>query len=1139
MRLALRSLFFLFVLAGLLISAPLLYGQATTGSITGHITDPSHAVVPGVAVTAQNEQTGIVYKGESDNLGTYVILALPPGSYTVSTSKSGFSTATAKQVGLVIDQKQLLNFELKVGADTTEVSVTAAATMLQTQTTETGTVIHPQDVLDLPLLGRNFMELTQLSPGVISGSGNTNSFNFGINGGREYANSVQIDGVESTTNRTQDITVTPSVDSVEEFKVSTSAYAAEFGRSAGGMVSVQTRGGTNQFHGTAYEFFRPNFMAAENYAFPGQTGVKSNLKQHNYGGTLGGPIIHDKTFFFISYEGVTNSQALDYLYGTQPFNQIKVLPDGSVDLSGLVDPLTGHQIPIFDPVVTIGCYGGCASQFPGNIIPANRVSQAGLSTLMNFFPQPNRPGIDFGWYKNFQVHSPRNFDQKNADARLDHNFSDKDRLSFVFHYTDSDEFDTDPYWGHTVVQGGGDGDQGNHVVAGAQEYSVTETHIFSPRFLNEARFGYTRYRQNQYSLLNGQNLATRYGVGNIQLQNFPATNGYPWIYMGTTGNFIGGSTYKPYIVEDNNFQISDNVTLSQVGKHDFKFGGDFRRLKSHPSFSLFPTGNFYYGAFGFSMTSDWTFATHDPGAFAPNGGNDIADLLLGLPLSVQMGLQLTDPHTRSWEMHFYGQDTYRISPRFTLNYGLRYEFQAPFTEAHNDMANYDPATDSFLLASVGGHSAALVNSRKNNFGPRVGFAYQVNPKTVLRAGYGFFYSPENDAREDILTKNYPYASQVVYKQNPYAGACAAPSPCDGIYFYQFDQGIPRSTSIPVGSGQTSIPTSTITNGNLITSYYVIPTLKTGYTQNYNLTLQQELGSNFTVEAGYVGSVSHDLSYKVGNINRVDPVTGNPAITPNLGIINGLFNSGYAFYNSFQTKVTKRVSHNLNFLASYTYSRNVDNGPAPWNLGVNNDNPQDPYNLKGEIASADNDVRHNFVFSGLYRLPFGKGQAFFGNWGRVPEAVFGGWQINSIFIAHTGTPVNVIRNSNNAGYEGLRPDLVGDPTIPRDQRTLLHYFNTAAFSTARFDCGTCDPLAVGNAGRNLVVGPGYVNVDFSIFKEFAFTERFRLQTRLEAFNAFNTPHFSNPGGDMGNQSTFGQITNAGAMRVFQIAGKIIF
>jgi hypothetical protein len=1142
------------------------WSQATTGSIVGRVTDPSQAVVPGVSIEAKNDQTGVSYKSQSDALGNYVIHALPPGSYTVTATKQGFSAAEARQVLLAIDQKQLLNFELKVGAAQMEVTVTAAPTLLQTQSVETGNVVHTEDVLDLPLLGRNFLDLTALTPGVSAVGGSINAFNFGINGGREYANSIQIDGVEATTNRTQDITVTPSVDSVQEFKVSTSAYSAEFGRSAGGAVSIQTKAGTNSFHGTAYEFFRPNFTAAKDYSFSGDHIPASILKQHNYGGTFNGPIIKNKTFFFASYEQTHQTNAYDYVFFTQPKNQVSFLPDGSADLSKLIDPFTGTQIPIYDPAVMLNCYGFCPQQFSGNIIPANRLSPAGVKIYNDFLPSPNLPGTDNGWFNNFQVHSPVSFDGHNADARLDQNFSDKDRLTVSFHYSDSNQLVTDPYWGHTVVPGAGDADQGNHETQGGQEYSISETHMFSPRLLNEARLGYTRYSQNQYSLLNGHDWSTQYGVGNVAVPGFQATDGFPWVFMGI-GNLFGGSTYKPFIIRDNNYQISDNLILSR-SRHELKFGGDFRRLTSNPNFSLFPTDFFFFAGPYAAMTSDWSYSSplDNYSALYGTGGNDIADLLMGLPLDVQRGLQLTNPHTRSWEMSFYAQDSYKITPRITLNYGLRYEYQAPYTEQHNNMSNYDPASDSLLLAGRGSNSSGLIASRWTNFAPRLGVAYQVNPKMVLRAGYGFFYSPENDGREDILTKNFPFAIQETFNTGGtgtmYNGPCYAQNPMppcvapDNTFYYQIDSGFPRSTTIQIPTGASSIPTASISNaegqpvGQLETTYYVNPHLKTGYTQNYNFTIEQELGSNFALEVGWVGSVSHDLSYQVGNINRLN-YTVNPAvpfITPHLGQIIALYNSGFGTYNSIQTKLTKRVSHNLNFQASYTYGHSIDNGPAPFNLGhINNDNPQDPRNLKAEIASSDNDIRHNFVFSGVYRLPFGRGQAFFSNWGHAKELILGGWQLNSLFNAQTGTPVNVVRSNNgDKFYSGLRPDLVGDPTLPRSQRTLNQYFNTAAFDVSRFNCSTPpDPQGCqyfpGTAGRNLINGPGYVNLNLSLFKEFSITERAKLQTRFETFNTLNTPHFQNPNGDMSNPLTFGTIPHQtrNNMRIIQLAAKVIF
>ncbi len=1136
----------------LLVSAAV--AQSTTGSVYGQITDQSGAVVVGARVTALNSATGVSYPGRSDTVGNYTVFNLLPGVYDVTVEQDGFESTVIKNVRIVIDQKQLLNFRLKVGAVAAVATVTAAPTMLQTQSAETGDVIQSHDILNLPLQGRNFYSLTGLAAGVTSGAGNTNTFNFAMNGQREYANSIQIDGVESTSNRTQDITATPSVDAVEEFKVATSSFSAEFGSSAGGEVSIQTKSGSNQWHGDAYEFFRPNFTAAKDYGIYGNYIPPSILKQHNYGGTLGGPIVKNKTFFFVSYEGVHQSSAANYIDSVPPINQIKVLPDGSVDLSGLIDPLAGQNgvpagqvIPIFDPQVSFQNYGGFAQQFPGNVIPASEVSTAGLNTLLHFFPKPNVTGSDNGWFKNYLVSAPDKTISKVADARLDQNFSDNDRLSVVFHYNYGTIYDAGPYGNNATVPNAGDNDFGNNQESGAQEYAVSEIHLFSTRFFNEARFGYTNYYLNQYPLLQGQNLANQYGMANVSVPGFPATYSYPYVQL-YSGYFTGGSSYKPFYIRDRNWQLSDSVTLSGVGKHEFKFGGDFRRLNSYPNFSLFPTGYQYYGAYFSPSTSDPTFGYFNPYAWFPNGGSDISDLLVGVPFVTDVGLQLTNPHTRSWEMHFFGTDTYRVTPRLTLTYGLRYEFQAPYTEANNQAANYDPKTDSMLLAGRGGNSAGLMNSRWNNFAPRVGFAFQVTPKTVLRGGYGLFYSPENDAREDILTKNYPFAELSSYENYYYLGPCQVTTQnpvCNGTYNYQLDQGIPRNTTVAIPSGASSIPTASIPQGALLTSYYVNPTMKTGYAEQYNLALQRELGSNFTLEAAFVGMKSHHLSYEIGDVN-FDLATGSDGLlTPNLGKIQALTDLGWSEYDSLQVKLTKRVSKNLNFLANYTYSHNIDNGPSPFNLGQNSDYPQNPYDLNAEVASADNDVRHNFVFSGLYQLPIGRGQKFFANWGRVEQFMLGGWQLNGILALHTGNPVNVVRGAALNTCPGVRPDLVGDPngtpppapngSGPAAAPDRGYYaFNVAAFSVPSTLTG-CTP---GTAARNMITGPGFASADASIFKEFGIKEDIKLQARFEVFNITNTPHFGNPDGVI-TDGTFGQLTRAGQMRVVQLAAKLIF
>ena len=598
--------------------------QATTGLIIGQITDSTDAVIPGAVIIAKDEDKGVTFTGRSDSGGNYVILNVTPGTYTVKVSHKGFGNSEASHATLVIDQKLLLNFHLAPGTLTTTVEVTDKPTLLQTQSAEVGTVIGGDDITSLPLLSRNFYDLTTLVPGVAQVGGSINSFALSVSGQREFGNSILLDGVESTTNRTQDVTITPSVDSVQEFKVITSSYDAEYGNAAGGVVQVQTKAGSNKFHGVAYEFFRPNFTTAKPYSFGG-TEPSPSLKQHNFGGTIGGPIFKDRSFFFASYEGSRQNNAYTYLDSTIPFGLIKTQPDGSVDLSGLVDPnaglassycnnktcpAAGTVDPIFDPAVSYACYGGYTGcepkQFSGNIIPAAEVSKAGLNTLLNFFPKPNIPGIRNGWFSNYAVDSPVTANSNQVDSRFDQVITQADRLYAIYHWGANNSLVTDPYHGGTVVPGAGDADQANNQDSGAQSISITEDHSFGTTKLNEFRFGYTRYYLNQYSLLNGTDYSAKYGVGNITVPGFSATVGFPYMFLAD-GYLSGGSTYKPYHVLDSNSQFTDYFTLSSISGHTFKFGGDFRMLNSHPNFSLFPTGFQYYSSFGTAETSDPTY----------------------------------------------------------------------------------------------------------------------------------------------------------------------------------------------------------------------------------------------------------------------------------------------------------------------------------------------------------------------------------------------------------------------------------------------------------------------------------------------------------------------------------------------------
>jgi len=1053
------------ILISLLAANPL-GAQATAGSIVGHVIDQAKGAVSGAAIQARNEATGLTASGQTDSKGDYWLPALPPGTYLLTVSKPEVGKASKSGIILTIDQKLRVDAQLLPTLHY-ETLVSAQAQTLQTRSAETGEVIEARQIVDLPLLGRSFLDLTRLTSGVVNGSGG-NTLNLAVNGQREFANSVLVDGVEVTSNRNNDTTIRPSVDSVEEFKVLASAYAAEYGRASGAVVAVQTKSGTNQPHGDLYEFFRPNTTAARSF-FATES---SPLKQHNFGGTVGAAVRKDKTFFFASYEGVRQRNAFSFLDSVPPSGQIRY-PNGSVDLSGLKDPLTGKQIPIFDPYFFAGNY--YASPFPGNVIPANRVSAAGRAVMQNFFPAPDRAGVLNGWFSNFNSRQAYTYDADTVGGRLDQTISEKDRLSAVYHYGSFASTTGDRFAGAIPVAGGGDADYGDRDNARDQALSLSETHLFSNRWLNDFRFGYTRYRLDQLSLLNGRDLAAQFGAGNVNLPGHPQTSGFPDIYLGF-GAQTGGSTYKPLNFLDRNYQVSDGVA-TRAGRHELKAGGQYRRLNSAPFFSLFPTGFQYYGGPGLSLTGDPNYGFYDASAFYYNGGSDIADLLLGLPYSVNLGLQMTSPHTRSWEGSFYAQDTWQVARTLALSFGVRYEYFAPWTEEANQLSNFDLGTRQL-------RTGAWAAGDRNNFAPRFGVAWSATPRTILRAGWGVFYTPENDAREDVLTKNYPFAVQQTAFNNLYGGMPFA---------YTLDTGVARTPPAA------NVPQNV---------FFVDPGMRTAYSQLFNVTLQRELAAGVTAEGGYVGSLSRKLPYAIGNLNR------GSRITPAYGQIQGLFSEGSANYNSLQLKASRRFSRGLSLLAAYTFAKNIDNGPAPFNLGHNlnaHNQPQDPFLLNLERAVADDDVRHTLVASGVWQM-------------------FHGWQLNGILTARSGLPVNVVRNPQDTGYEGLRPNVVRDPTLDESQQTLARYFDTTAFTSVA-------KHALGNAGRNLLRGPGLANLDASLFKEFLTDRNVRLQLRFESFNLTNTPHFANPSGDM-SRGSFGSITQTIANpRIVQVAAKL--
>ena len=1021
--------------------------QVNSGRVLGDVRDASGALIPLTQVTLKSETTSQEITGVADTEGHYSLSAVPPGRYTLTASKTGFQHLVSAGIELHIDQQLRLDLELAVQSYPFFVHVSPDT---QTENASLGRVIMAQELRDLPLLGRNFQELQLLVPGVTPGAGG-NISNYAVNGQREFASSVVVNGTEVTGNRNNDTNLRPSVDAVEEFKAITSAYSAEFGRSGAGVVAIQTRSGSNAFHGAAFEFLRANKTTARNFF----AAKPSALKENSFGGTLGGPLRRDKTFFFAGYEGKRSRDTFSYLAST--------IPDwAGPDFSKSRDPYTGQAIPIFDPAFySTNFY---AQQFPGNAIPVSRISAKGLATLRDLFPKPNVAGILNGWFNNYQVLQGYRFNSDTGDLRLDHYFNEKQNVSVTYDVTDFRSVTGDPFEGAIRVAGGGGADSGDRTTNGNHSLGGRHLYKLSATQLNEVRVGFVRNRVTQDTLL-----------GNTLL---------PQTYLAF-GALAGGSTYKPLRFQDDNFSFADHFSWI-AGRHSMKFGYETRRLAAQPNFSLFPTGyHYYYGAYS-SLTSDPNYSYFDANAYYGNGGNEIADLLLGLPGYVAQGRQFQPVRTRSFEHHAFAQDSWRVLPRLTVELGLRYEFQAPYRETSGLQANVDYNARRMILGD-----AAQPLADKNNFAPRVGIAWRAQDKTTLRAGYGIFYTPENSARSDLLTKNYPYFSQQVFLNSPYE------SPV-----YQLDSGIPFPTRPTIASGTTSVPVGSKDQ----TLFFVDPNFRTGYSQSYNLTVQRELPRAIVFEASYVGALSHKLALTTANQNLGE------RISKQLGIVRGLFSQGNSAYHGLQLSASRRFDR-VGFLLSYRLSKTLDNGPAPFNLGRNHQAPQDAFNLSQERAVASIDVRHNFTGSGMVRLPMG-------------------WQLNAILTLRSGLPANVVRNGNLVGYEGLRPNVARDPN--NGPGTLTQFFDTGAFSDKGFK-----PTQAGNAGRNLVRGPGYANLDASVFKDFRLRESLTLNLRLEAFNATNTPHFANPNTDL-SQGQFGSITQTvGTPRILQIAAKVLF
>lgn len=1097
---------------GLSFEWPALEAQSTNSQINGQVTDESGAAVPGSKIIATNVGTGIDYEATSDQSGLYNIPLMPPGDYRIDVNTPHFRSVSRSGVKLDVSQTVKLDFKLQVGSNTETISVTEAAPVIDTESGSVSTVIDNRKVTQLPLNGRNIYSLNALVPG--AAPDNTGRIRF--NGTRVRSNEVLVDGVTQVPPETRSDPVSPPpVDSVDEFKIASSSYSAEFGSAAGGLINVATKAGTNEFHGTLWEFFRNDKLNTRNFFTPA-TQKKPVLRQNQFGAAGGGPVLiprvyngRNRSFFFADFEKTyTRSQTIYNV--TVPTAAMR-----SGNLSQYLGRVIGTdalgnsvaQGQIYDPATTRTAGGATVrTPFAGNQIPLTRLDPIALK-LLGYYPNPTNGNLA----QNYQTASSSGTTLYRYDIRGDENISSNNRIFGRWSDYHSTPIAAIPFTGASGAF------QQNLGLQRSLTLSWIST-VSSSTF-NELRGSFLQAKTNNIPYLAGQNIAGQLGIPGI-------TNnaGLPAIDISSIQQ-IGNGASGGYLQDNQRvFSIIDNVSIIR-GRHSITTGGEIRfyRLANfQPSY--------YNGYFGFRSAE-----TSLPGSLSSSTGNAFASFLLGVADSTQYTVKDPGQMVNGETYGAYVQDDWKVTGRLTLNLGIRYDLNTRLQDKRGYSSTFDFATGKVLA----GPAQYLPPLATKNFAPRFGFAYDLSGKqtTVVRGGYGIFFAP-------IVG--------------------GGGNPLNGVSKFPFEFTSTGTSS----SGIT--PASTFAQGPVILPQYSLDDPKLGfggnvaaqapntapYVEQWNIGVEHTIANSLVFGAAYVGSGGHKwdtgrLNYI--NVNQVpypvaqqagvaqrtlNPNTANLRPYPNFNYVE-LLNPRYgnSSYNSLQLKLEQRFRGGVNFLISYTWAKYIDNGSEAYN-SLGGSWPADVYNLRLERADSTAEVPHRFVASYVWDLPFGAGRHFgLHGWA---NAIAGGWQLSGICTIQDGQPVDVEQSTITADTYTLlqRPNILGNPNLPSDARTIGRWFDTSMFAAAV-------PLHVGTSPRNPIRAPGLTNFDGALHKMWGFGEKRSAEFRFEAFNFTNTPPLIlqtrttyNPNLALTSQS-FGQITSAGDGRILQLALKVHF
>jgi hypothetical protein len=1089
-----------------LLCAWLAYGQSV-GTISGTISDATGAVVPGATITITNQGTSQVRTSTADDSGHYTVSLLPIGIYTVSATAPGFNTAKDQNVILEVQQNRTIDLVLQPASVGTEITVSSQVAQVEVQRSDAtlGQIIHTEQVAELPLNGRDFVQLALLGPGTVKGQrpgaflnqGGSSEVSFrgsmslSAQGMRENANDWLFDGMDNNELTAGGVGTLPSIDAISEFRVLTFNYSAQYGSRGGTTVLVSSKSGTNEFHGSLFEFLRNDVLDARNF-FDGLK--KGKYIQNEYGAALGGPIFKNKTFFFTDFQvngirqGLTVLSTVSTLLERQGIftESFPGAPPATIyDPGSLhVDPATGNRVR--DP-------------FTNNQITKDRISPI-ATAILSQYPAPT---FTDRLASNYLSNPVKKIDDAQWDFRLDHAFRDNDRFFGRFSWDNAFQFFPSGLPGFGAA--GAFSSTCNYTTH-ARNAVLAETHIFSPSIINQFTAGYNRDFNYIQSIGFGSNYASKLGIPGANLGT-PETSEMTQISM-TGFNPFGDRQFSPFQGGTNVYQATDVVDILRGG-HSVHLGFNFRAMQENTL-----GDNAFAGAFTFNGL--FTAALNPNGSLNGATGNTIASFLLGLPTSGSRNNELNGSiRGRRWkEYRGFAQDDWRLTKDLTFNFGLAYDVTTPVSEAHDRFSNLLlPGALALIAGQNSGHNIG-VDTDYSGIEPRIGFAWSPfgHAQTVIRGGYGIFH--------DVGAQG---GTTGPYENPPYANA----------YGFTSDNITPVRT-LATGFPDNNQPVSpAVYTGDW---HAIDPHFKLGVIQQWNFNIQQQLPGSTVFTVAYAGTHGTNLMEKNFNFNSAPP---NPANNPRALRPFPQYNNilitdshGWLKYESLQVKVERRAARSLYLLAAYTYSKAVTNGLVQEITGDPGIDyyPRLPYpNADEGLASTD--LRNNFTLSYLYELPLGKGQHFLSRLHGVGQAVLGGWQVNGITILHTGFPLGMTMSSNQSGTGiGNRPNRVCDGKL--SQRSVNEWFDVTCFQAPT-------PGTLGNAARATLFGPGQVNFDTSVYKKFPVTEHSELQFRTEFFNIANHAQLSVPATALGT-ATFGRITSTvNSARQIQFALKYLF